>query len=107
MFEMAGVRKQADLGVYNQDGSVYIIAEQCDNYDTKPAADKIILLMALSGAKYEVLFAPESGVAQRSLKMVDFVFSHENRLSKWYHSQNGKIIEVATEPQGLYEHVGI
>ncbi len=104
---MAGVRKQADLGVYNQDGSVYIIAEQCDNYDGRLAADKIILLMALSGARYGVLFAPESGVAQRSLKMVDFEFSPDNRLSKWYQSQNGKISEVTTGPDGLYEHVGI
>lgn len=105
--EMAGVTKSADLGVYNQNNSVYIIAEQCDNYDSKSAADKIILLMALSGAEYGVLFAPESGVDQDSLKMVDFTFPPEHRLSKWYQSENGKISEVATGPRGLYEHVGI
>jgi len=104
---MAGVSKQADLAVYNPDDSIYIIAEQCDNFDTKPAADKIILLMALSGAEYGVLFAPESGVNSNSLKMVDFDFSDEHRLSRWYQLKGGQINEITMGPNGLYQKVGI
>lgn len=100
--EMAGVMKSAVLDVYNQDNSIYIIAEQGDNYDSKSAIDKIILLMVLSGAEYGVLFSPESGAKPNGFKIDDFEFLLEHRLSKWYQLKDGIISDVATGPEGLY-----
>jgi len=104
LIEIGNTSKHADLVVYNQDDSIFMIAEQSKDYNSDNKMDQLIMLMAISGAEYGVVFAPDSGVNDDSS---DYNFSIQHQRSSWYQSKNGKIVKSDSGPNGLYNHVGI
>ena len=99
-----GEDKDIDLVVYNEDDSIYLLAEQSQHYDAFGAADQLIMLMAVSGAEYGVVFAPDSGV---NLDSGDNSFSRDQTKSRWYKSVEGKVIRIAEGPNSIFYKIGI
>lgn len=100
---VGGIAKRVDLLVFNEDDSIFLIAEQSKEYDKGPA-EQLIMLMAISGAEYGVIFAPDSGVNNNEN---EFGFSKDQKRSRWYQSQKGKIVEITEGPGDIFNSVGI
>jgi len=96
--------KRVDLIVYNKDGSVFLIAEQSSQFDAHGGADQLIMLMAISGAEYGVVFAPDSGANSEDN---EYGFSLDYKKSRWYQAKNGKIIPINEGPDGIFDKIGI
>lgn len=94
----------ADLVIYNKDDSLFLIAEQSNDYTFPHKAEQLIMLMAITGAQYGAVFAPDSGLDPYTDK-VDYVT--EQKRSVWYQSKDGKIINTDTGPEGFYACAGI
>jgi len=99
-----GEIKRVDLIVYNKDESVFLIAEQSNHFDAFGAADQLIMLMAISGSEYGVIFAPDSGAGNDDN---DYAFSLDHKKSRWYQAENGKIISIDSGPEDIFNQIGI
>jgi AraC-like DNA-binding protein len=98
------IKKYANLIIYNHDDSVYMIAEQNKDYMAVHMREHLIMLMAISGAEYGVAFTPSSGVNEDEN---EYGYSRAYQRSIWYQHQDGKIINVESGPEGLFEKTGI
>ena len=88
----------ADLVIYNKDNSIFLVAEQSKDYDSTHKSEQLIMLMAITGARYGVAFAPDSGL---STDDDDLKYLTEHKRSVWYESKDGKIISTAVGPEGF------
>lgn len=105
--EIDGIKKAANLVIYNHDDSIYMIA-MIDELSKKDSSleliEYLILLMAISGAEYGVKYGIGSGVNQHEN---EYGYSRDHQSSYWYRALNGKIIRVKDGPDGFFENTGI
>lgn len=102
-----GIKKSANLVIYNHDDSIYMIAmiHELNKNDTSlEMIEQLIMLMAITGAEYGVKYDIGSGVNQHEN---EYGYSRDHQRSNWYQSLNGKIIRVKDGPDGFFENTGI
>lgn len=104
IMELGKVENHADLIVYNNDGSVFMIAEQSNQYNANNIATKLIMLMAISGSEYGVVFEPDSGI---NVNNNEPGFSRDHKRSEWYQYKQGRIIPIENGPGNIFEAAGI
>lgn len=95
--------KQVDLILYNTDGRVFLIAEQSTQFEDDNKAEQVIMLMAIAGAQFGVVFAPDSGIDDSE---EHYAFAREHKRSRWYQSQHGKIVPIEEGPDKVFNAVG-
>ncbi|WP_339778020.1 hypothetical protein [uncultured Methylophaga sp.] len=102
--KLAGIEKNIDIVVYNHDSSILLVAEQSQDYENSQNLEQLILIMAISGAQYGVVFSADSGFGEMA---DDNVFDVEEKRSKWFQFKNGKVTETAYGPKRIFEGVGV
>lgn len=107
LINSGGIEKRVDIAIVNNDESVFAVGQQCRDkgYLSDKEAENLMLVMAMSGAKYGFLFAPSSGVD--STWQGDNRYFEEKRQSRWFKNTAGKIVEIDSGPDNVFEHVGI
>jgi AraC-like DNA-binding protein len=96
--------KHADLIIYNNDGTAFLIAEQTNEFEDDDKTEQLIMLMAIAGAQFGVVFAADSGIDANERQ---YVFTREAKRSRWYQSQHGKIASIEEGPDKIFSVAGI
>lgn len=101
---LATIEKMIDIVVYNPDGSIFIIADQSQDYQNPQNVEQLILSLVMTGATYGVIFNAVSGYGEMPN---DHVFDVTEKRSQWFQVMDGKVIETTYGPNGLFEAVGL
>lgn len=102
--KLASMEKKLNIVVYDPDSSIFMIADQSDDYENPDNVERLILKMAITGAHYGVIFSADSGVNEAQ---EDTAFHYADCRSRWFHTLEGKVVEAAYGPEGIFEEVGI
>lgn len=102
--EIANLEKHIDIVIFNVDGSVFMVAEQSNDYKNPYDIEQLIVSMAISGAQYGVIFNLNSGVGNEGSEAR---FNQNDCRSRWFEAKGGKVVETASGPEGVFEEVGI
>lgn len=97
--------KTADIAIHDDDLVAFAIGKQSEDITDEASVADLVLMMAMSGAQYGFLYAPSSGIDpawQDAHRYFD-----EKRESRWFKNSAGKIIEIESGPDDVFEHVGI
>lgn len=104
MLKLGNTEHRAHLVVYNEDGSVFMIAMQSQQYSEAHVNTQLIMLMAISGAHYGVVFSAGSGTDQDENIPG---YSPDHKRSQWYQYVQGKITPITYGPDNIFEYMGI
>lgn len=102
--QVGNVEKILDIIIYNPDNSTFLVAEQSDDYVNPNNIEQLILMMAISGAQYGVIFSADSGVGEA---IDGTAFNYGDCRSRWFQAKDGKVVEIARGPKGIFEELGI
>jgi len=107
LINSGGIEKRIDIAIKNNDGSFFAVGQQCRDQDylSDKEAENLMLVMAMSGAEYGFLFSPSSGVD--STWQGENRYFEEKRESRWFKNTTGKIVEIGSGPDNVFEHLGI
>ena len=97
--------KTADIAILEDDFTTYALGKQSEDITNEQCVADLVLMMAMSGAKYGFLYSPSSGIDpawQNAHRYFD-----EKRESRWFKNSSGKVVEIEESPDNVFEHVGI
>ena len=101
---LATIEKMIDIVVYNPDGSIFIIADQSQDYQNPHNVEQLILSIVMTGAAYGVIFNTVSGYGEMPN---EHEFDAAEKRSQWFQVLNGKVVESSYGPEGIFDAVGI